>query len=220
MWGWPMADRLGIRFALAETLWPSFTRGGKRCLREGSRKHGRRVPTPEHTVQLVPPAEHWDWAFVFRVSLGDDVLQRWPGQPQSYWVIARSREAVESYLQKRYTNIARQYLGTMRFSLGEAMAKISTRPSASGRLGTKADKVGRREIFVRSFDGADGYTVEVADTLHYAAHAFQRGRAEIAYAMKKAANSIAGRLRKVGEHILDADLQTPFPEVKGRRRSA
>lgn len=207
-----------IVVTLVENVFPSFTGGKKRCFRHGSRAKGRRVNLPQNTVQLVPPSERWDFASVFSVEISSDLRERWPHQPAQFYIVAKSVAAAESYLQKRYSGIAKRHMGMARTALSEAMGKVSTRP-ANGRIGAHALQVARRNVMVRAFDRPEGYEVEVYDDLVYAAHALASGRAGVDRAMKLAANRIAGRLRNVGEHIMDEDLQTPFPDVqrKGKR---
>lgn len=210
------ANAGAVSFAPVEALVPSYTKGRRRCLRRGNRR-GARVAFPPHTVQLVPPSRDWRLASVYRVTLSEEQCARWPKQPGTYYVVAESDAACESYLAKRYGRIAARHAGLAKTALAEAMGAISTRPSA-GRVGAHAPVVAARNVRVASFDGTKGYEVTVRDDVAYAAHALAQGRCGVDRAMKLAANRIAGRLRQVGEHILDDDLQTPFPEVKRRKR--
>lgn len=204
-----------VSFAPVETLVPAYTGGRRRCLRRGNRR-GMRVGFPPHTVQLVPPSRDWSLATVYRVSITDEQRARWPKQPDSYLVVAESDAACESYLAKRYGRIAARHAGIAKSALSEAMGAVSTRPSV-GRVGAHAQAVAARSVRVASADGTKGYEVSVLDSVSYASHALTSGRFGVDRAMKLAANRIAGRLRNVGGHILDDDLQTPFPEVRRRK---
>ena len=213
----------GIRYALEGNLITDFTRGGKRCVRFGTRygarrERGARVELP-HMVQLVAPNKMaWRSAFVFRVSLSPEVHAKWGKQPQTYHVVAENARAVESYLQKRYTNIAKQFMGTARYAMTEAMRRLSTRSvSHSGRLGPKAPRTGAANIVVRSFGGDAEWTVAVEDSLSYAAKAFKSGQSAVELAMAKAANSVAAYLQRRAGNLLDPAVDIPFPEIAKHR---
>ena len=213
-----MADALpGIVYAHVGNLYTSFTKGGKRCLRWGS-KTGSRAPL-EHVVQLVAPGERmWKWAHVFLVSLSPEVHAKWNKQPKNYFVVAIAAPQVESYLQKRYVAIASQYLGTAQYALTTAQKKVSTRPARGpARLGRKAKRVAEGNLKIRSFGNKQYWTVTVADELKYAAKAFKRSDA-VSYAVRKACNSIAGMMRKRCGDILNPALATPCPELAKIKR--
>ena len=217
-----MADvsGVGVLFAVESNLVTAFTSGGRRCIRVGNRR-GPRFDFP-NTVQLVAPDKGaWLRAHVFRVSLSPEVMKRWKKQPQTYRVVAETREAVESYLKKRYTRIAHKYMGMAKFVLTEAMKRVSSRPvSKGGPIGEAAERVGLRNIQITSFGGASRWTVAIHDNLSYAAEAFRSGGNAVQIAMAKAANSIAGYLRKRAGDILDPSLATPFPEISKHRKLA
>ncbi len=215
-----MAD-FGIAYARAANLVTAFTKGGVRCLRWGSQS-GTRAPM-EHVVQLVAPDKGaWKRAKVYLISLSPEVHAKWSGQPKNYFVVAESDHAVASYLQKRYTRIAAKWMGTARYALVKAQEAVSTRnvsDSVRSRLGSKARQTAEGNLRIRSFGSDNEWTVQIEDNLAYAAAAFKRTDA-VQYAMAKAANSIAGMLRKRAGDILDPSLATPFPEISNHRRSA
>ena len=219
-----MADMEGIRYAEVSNVYPSFTRDGRRCLRMGSRMHPRRGdPRIEdaHTVRLIPPDTGlWRSAHVFVVSLSPETHRRWSKQPQTYRVVALERKSVENYLQKRYVAIARKWMGAARFALVKAQEMVSTRSvsdSVRAKLGKNARRTAEGNLRIRSFGGDTEWTVEIQDNLSYAAEAFKRSDA-VEFAMAKAANSIAGMLRKRVGDLLDPSLATPFPEISRHRR--
>lgn len=214
-----MAEREGIRYALAANLVTSFSKGGKRCLRWGGPK-GSRAPL-EHVVQLVAPdTRAWKSAKVWWVSLSPEYHAKWHQQPKNYFIVAETRQGVESYLQKRYVRIARKWMGTAQYAMKLAQQQISTRHVADpARLGSKARKTAEGNLRVRSFGGDSEWTVQIEDNLAYAAAAFKRSDA-VEFAMAKAANSIAGMLRKRAGDLLDPSLATPFPEIAQHRRGA
>lgn len=215
-----MAEREGIRFVMAKNLFPSFTRGKKRCVRQGD-KNGPRVEFDAPVVQLIPPADKsWRKAHVFLVTLSPEYRAKWNKQPGRYYVVASSWSAVESYLQKRYVRIASKFMGAAQYAFKLAQEALSTKSvSAQQRLGAKARHTALGNLRVFSFGGENSWTVRVEDKLAYAAKAFKRSDA-VDYAMAKAANSIAGMLRKRAKDILDPSLETPFPEISRHRRSA
>ena len=217
----------GIRYAIEGNLITDFTRGGKRCVRFGTRHgarrtRGARVELP-HMVQLVAPNKvAWNSAFVFRVSLSPEVHAKWSKQPQTFRVVAENARAVESYLQKRFVRIAAKWMGTARYALVKAQEAVSTRnvsDSVRTKLGSKARQTAEGNLRIRSFGGDSEWTVQIEDNLAYAAKAFTRTDA-VQYAMAKAANSIAGMLRKRAKDLLDPSLATPFPEIAQHRRGA
>lgn len=209
----------GIGFVREANMLTSYTKGGKRCIRIGNLR-GNRVELP-NTVQLVAPGERaWRTARVYRVTLDAEKHAKWPKQPQSYFVVAESDAAVKSYLQKRYTRIARKWMGTAQYAMKLAQQQVSSRHVADpARMGALARKVAGANLRVRSFGGDSEWTVQIEDRLAYAAEAFKRSDA-VEYAMAKAANSIAGMLRRRSKDILDPSLATPFPEIAQHRRGA
>lgn len=215
--------RGAVAFELDQGLVPGFARqkGGalRRCFRRGSRR-GARVELPANTVQLVPPSREWCLASVYRVRLSAEQRRRWPLQPAAFYVVAASDAACESYLSKRYGRIAARHSGLARAALAQAAGRISTRPPSAGRAGPGVAKAVRGRVAVRAFGSGERYSVEVADALVYAADALSSGRPGVARAMELAANRVAGRLRHCAGHLLDADLQTPFPEVAKRKGGA
>lgn len=213
-----MAEREGIRYALVANIVTSFTKGGQRCLRYG--KKGPRAPL-EHVVQLVAPnSRAWTQAHVWWVSLSPEYRAKWPKQPPNYFVVAETKQGVESYLQKRYVRIAKKWMGAAQYAMKLAQQAVSTKsvPNPT-RLGTNARRIAEGNLRVRSFGGDSEWTVQIEDNLAYAALAFKRPDA-VQYAMAKAANSIAGMLRKRAGDILDPSLATPFPEIAKHRRTA
>lgn len=209
----------GIRYRQITNIEPSFSKTtGKRCFRIGGRRGPRLDKLPLPCVQLVPPGHRgWQRSVVYQVSVAPELRARWPKQPPNFYVCAEDAGAVHKYLDKRYGNIARRHMGTAHLVLTDAMAAVSTRPP-SGRVGAHASDISKRVLKMFSTDGAEVYTITVKDELVYAVSALRNGRATIEVAYKRAANRVAGMLRHFGGHLLDKDLQTPFPEVKRKGR--
>ena len=159
---------------------------------------------------------------MYLISLSPEVHAKWSGQPKNYFVVAEGDDAVTSYLQKRYVRIAAKWMGTARYALVKAQEAVSTRSvsdSVRAKLGSKARQTAEGNLRIRSFGGDSEWTVQIEDNLDYAAKAFKRADA-VQYAMAKAANSIAGMLRKRACDILDPSLDTPFPEIARHRRAS
>lgn len=209
-----------IRWIRVDNVCPAYASGGggrsRRCFRIGAR-NGARCDLPGPVVQLVPPAVRWDRAHVYEYRISDDLLARWPHQRRRQFVVAMDDTAFEGYLSKRFGKIARTNMGAAKLALGVAMAKVSTRPVRAALGGRNAARTAGRFVEVRSADTGDAYTVRVLDGLSYAASALRGGAAAVGTAMKKAANGVAGRLRKAACAPLRELLRTPFPEVAGRR---
>lgn len=209
-----------IRWIRVDNVYPAYASGGggrsRRCFRIGARS-GARYDLPGPVVQLVPPCVRWHWAHVYKYQLSDDLLARWPHQRRSQFVVAMDDAAFEGYLSKRFGKIARTNMGAAKFALGVAMAKVSTRPVKMALGGKNAARTADRFTEVRVVDTGEVYAVRIVDSLSYALSALKGGAAAVGTAMKKAANGVAGRLRKAACAPLREQIRTPFPEVAGRR---
>lgn len=216
-----------IRYAPYANLYPAFTKGGKRCLRIGSRpgqrrRHskvlggvGKSIPWPEHGITLVPPSVHeWEAATVYLVSLSEEFHKRWHKQPKNFYVVALHDGAVKSYLEKRFGKLPRRYSGMARYALDLAMMRTSTRNVQGEFITDKARKVSAANV--RVIGGFGSVSIRIEDNLTYAAAALKTGRAGVRLAIKKAANSVAGMLNKVAAAKLDKPIETPFKEIVAR----
>lgn len=213
-----MADHR-ITYGLNPNLYPSFTKGGKRCLRRrGDGKHDAREDI--QYTQLVPPgARSWRSAKVYRVVFRTE-NGNGKGTTTYKTFVAMSDKAVWDALQRIGTRRAKKHMGAAQYAMKLAQQAVSTKGVKDPvRMGELARKVGLANIRVRSFGGDNVWTVQIEDSLAYAAKAFKRADA-VEYAMAKAANSIAGMLRKRAKDLLDPSLATPFPEIAKHRRSA
>lgn len=213
-------------FTLSERhdLVPSFSREGgiRRVLRRG---RGRGAAKFDETkfVQLVPPGENWSAAKVFTLSVDPAWLARHKFQKGENVIVATSLAAAKSYCQKRFTKIADQTAGAAKDVLAHAMAELSTRPVAPKARHSHAAKVASGNFRVAKREiGANGYEVDIEDSLAYASDALRGGAAAVNVALMKAANKIAGQLT---HHLhrhgdFSQNFGTPFPEVKRARRTA
>lgn len=205
-----------IHFRLDASLTPGYKgKSHTRCLRG---RDGHEYWN-QHIVQLVPPTERWQDAHVYVVHLTDEQRERWPCQPQIYWVVAMAERGVASYLAHRYGEIARRHEGMARAALGRLSHKIST-AGREERAAPHAQTVADRETFVVERVQGDRYILDVRDNISFAQLAVRGGAIGVQIAMKKAANKIAGLIQHTCRKILlPGELPTPFPEVR-RRRSA
>ena len=193
----------------------------ERCVRTSSRR-GQIIPYV-HPIWLVGPGafENGQTVHVYRVRPAHRDVMKWAkNKHHGCWFIAAYTQAVAEKAAKRLmAKYLKKYSGLARFTLTQAMKRLSTKGVPNDRVSADARKVGLSNIRAKSFGGHSEWTVDVADSLAYAAKAFTRSDA-VDYAMAKAANSIAGMLRKRAKDLLDPSLATPFPEIAQHRRLA
>ena len=195
----------------------------ERCVRTSSRR-GQIIPYI-HPIWLTGPGafEKGKTVHVYRVKPSHRDVMKWAkNRHHGCWFVAAYTQGVAEKFVKN--QLMRKYLkstsGLARFALTLAMRAISTKGVADRNdLSARSKKVGTENISVKSFGGDSAWTVQIDDTLAYAAKAFKRSDA-VDYAMAKAANSIAGMLRKRSKGLLDPSLATPFPEIAQHRRGA
>lgn len=127
--------------------------------------------------------------------------------------VARRKETARA--RKRIK--ARGGLARNMFSL--AMGSISTRGNAM-EGGTGVQALAQKYLEIRKGKSGDAYSLEIHDRLDYAVPALKGGKGAIDTAMMRAANKIAGMVkRKLAlRGDLAQDLDTPFPDVKRRRK--
>ena len=162
-----------------------------------------------HVYRVAPThPQHWKWT-----------RARQPTKHEGCWyVFAQSADVAHEFALRHVARRRKIYSGLARMTLGVAMARISTRQQfAAPNVSRRARAAAANSAKVVTSSGMDGnLTMTVTDNLNYAKLALKSGPGGVERAMMKAANSIAGRLRKVAGAELSAELSTPFPEVKGR----
>lgn len=210
-----------IRYALCSDLHTSFT-GKKRTIRSGGKsadhRSGSRVDLGKHVVQLVPPSNReWLWANIYFVQLSPDLLDRWPKQAEKFYVVSQIDGDIKEYLSKRFGKIASRSMGLARGVLGLAMARLSTRPPKSERVGSRVDVNSPKYCVVDVVDGDDVFHVSIKSNLSYALDAVKGGSGGVDDALKRAANRVNGMVRHAIGRDLDAEWATPFPEVRKRK---
>ncbi|MBQ6915360.1 MAG: hypothetical protein IJQ65_06535 [Kiritimatiellae bacterium] len=138
-----------------------------------------------------------------------------------YLAVATSRSRVAAYEQRRSAARKRQMGGLARYTLGLAMAKLSTRNKAES-VGRGAMAAAPRFVTVTSEVMGENMALEMRDTLDHAIAALRGGPSSVDTALKKAANKIAGRLQHTLNQAgdLSQSVPAPFPELVGKRRSS
>lgn len=157
---------------------------------------------------------------VYKVEPINDTTMQWDKTKHKgcWYVFAKSQAVVEDFAVQHMTRRISTYTGLAKLTLGFAMAAVSTQGNfASDVQSAKAIKAASASAQVyKSGDIESGeYIVSILDVLNYSALALKSGSGAVDKAIMKAANSIAGRLRKVAGAKLTETIQTPFPEVKG-----
>ncbi len=133
-----------------------------------------------------------------------------------WYVLARSKGVAEDFAKRAMQRKISAYAGLAKTTLGYAMARVSTRSApASDVKGAKARVAAEMAARVSRTGGIGDFSLRVVDALDYARSALRSGPGAVERAMKKATNSIAGRLRRVASAELRRELATPFPEVRG-----
>lgn len=238
------APKAGAQFTIEDTGWVGgwrskgdrgkmsrFFKGAAKGLKLDSTKYMERcVRTSSHRGQVIPyihpiwlvgpgAFEKGKTVHVYRVRPAHRDVMKWAkNKHHGCWFIAAYTQAVAEKAAKRLMDkYLKKYSGLARFTLTQAMRGLSTKGVPNDRVSANARKIGLANIRVKSFGGDSAWTVDVADSLAYAAKAFKRADA-VEYAMAKAANSIAGMLRKRAKDLLDPSLATPFPEIAQHRR--
>ena len=156
---------------------------------------------------------------VYRVTPNhyDRMLWKQNKHSGSWYIAAYDQKTAEKHANRLMAKYLKKYSGMARYAMTRAMKDLHASGAGSDRVSEAAKKVVEGNLRIKSFGGDSEWTVRVDDTLAYAANAFTRSDA-VDYAMAKAANSIAGMLRKRAGDIFDPSLETPFPEIAGHRR--
>lgn len=146
----------------------------------------------------------------------------------SYIVIASSMSEAKAKAKKIVTRRAMRYSGLAKRALSILMFKTNTQRVNDGVLnprveGKASEVTGKREILVKSGDGRSGkYGLVLDDALKYALKAIKGGKATVDQQMKKAMNKVVSvinhKLKNSNDFFGTKKLDTPFPEVKQRKR--
>lgn len=232
----------GVNYSIEDTGWVGgwtsvggnakkikrFFKGQAKGLKLTAKKYMRRCvkTATRHGIEMLNIRPIWltgAGAFekgrivhVYRVKPNHASVMNWQmNRHKGCWYIAAYDQATaEKHAARLMGKYLKKFSGMARYAINHAMRTISGEPEIS--ISDKGRLLARQNIIVKSFGNHDGWTVQVDDTLAYAAKAFRRSDA-MQYAMAKAANSIAGYLRSRAGDIVDPSLETPFPEIVERR---
>ncbi len=156
---------------------------------------------------------------VYKISLKNKRVPWKDGKNKNsrcYYVLARSVKVASDYGVSRVQRMMDKSRGLAKQAWGYAMADLSTRVVAETTSTRRASSVARGAIKVMATMAGDDFVLTIKNNLTYARSAMKK--LDIDACLKKAANSIAGMLRqKVLRRGFDADIPTPFPEVKRQR---
>ena len=226
-------------YTLEDTGWTaSWTRSGG-CLRRAVRdKAGNRMASI-FPIWRIPP-EHKGVSHVYRITPKYGARRWVRTRHEGCWYVCSASVAVarkcakdlitKYVLKRRGLAVSAIIAATKaaRIAAGGFESEALERLDASS-YGTNIVAYAQQMAWARFHQGvalrANGksggeYVLEIHDDLSYAQHAFKHGTSAVDWAMAKAANSIAGMLRKRAGDILDPSLATPFPEIAQHRRSS
>ena len=194
--------------------------GGKfhRVVRAGGAAHCPKVPGVFPVNNAGKHYEKGEVVKVYKIEPVKDETMSWNKTKHKgcWYVFAKSEKVARAFAERHMTSRILSYRGLARATLGFAMAAISNSGNFAADVKTaksKAAAAAAAQVYKDVSD--DTYTIRIVDALNYSALALKSGTSGVDRAVKKAANSIAGRLSKVAAAKLDAKIPTPFPEVKG-----
>lgn len=219
-------DMGGVTVAAMPTLvagWRTLGKGGKRvrCVRRGG-AHGDFVP---NFVNLMGPYVKGENPLVFRVKefYSRKIDKGNSNEKGTYLVVAYSLEHAREYAKKRHERRVKRYAGMAKWTIGQAMKKVSTRNGADVRVEAVARRTGLSALTVNKlFRGKYAFAIHLIDDLRYATPAIKGGATGVKLAMMRASNKVAGIIRsdwRATEFFNTAatKVKTPFEElIKGR----
>ena len=135
------------------------------------------------------------------------------------YVVARSAADVRNWASKKITNYVKRFRGMAKWTIGQAQSQVHNISLES--INPKAQALALQNLVVQATgDGWNSgtFSIYVADKLDYATLALKGKSADVDLALMKAANRTAGIINKLGSYRLDEKIQTPFPEVAGKKR--
>jgi hypothetical protein len=136
-----------------------------------------------------------------------------------YAVIAKDEESLRGWARRHVRDIIAQESGMARYALSILRKSIYAKGKGDA-LAVKsagAKDTAARSVFYREAFGPGWFDLEGQVNLAYSVSALKNGAASIDVAMKKAANSTAQIINRVGKLPFEERIHTPFPEVASRR---
>lgn len=143
----------------------------------------------------------------------------WKGGYERAYVVGRSAAQVRKWAKEKLAKYVKHYKGTAEWLLGQAQSQVHN--TNVREIDPRGRKVALRNMIVQATgDGfASGqFSIYVADKLDYATLALPGMSDDVDLAFKKAANRTAAIINRLGRARIDEEIQTPFPEVVGRKR--
>ena len=224
-------------YTIEDTGWTaSWTRSGG-CIRRAVRdKAGNRM-ADIYPIWRIPP-EHKGVSHVYRITPKYGARKWVQTRHKGCWYVCSASVAVARKCAKdlitKYV-LKRRGLAVSAIIAATKAARIAAGGFESEALerldgssyGTNIIEYAQQMAWARFHQGValrgnsksgSTWVLEIHDDLSYAQHAFKHGTSAVDWAMAKAANSIAGMLRKRTGDLLDPSLATPFPEIAQHRR--
>lgn len=180
----------------------------RKCIRDAS---GERVRFPNMRVIYRTCDESISCCQVFLVTPEHE-------RDKPYIIVTLNRKDAEKYEQVRSRRRKEALGGLAKFTLGLAMAKLSTRnqvKEAGGKVGMVAPKYASAS----AQNEGKALSVELRSALNYAIDALKDGKGSVDVAMMKAANKTYGILQRAMKNWSSpVDIgPVPFPEIVGKR---
>lgn len=217
-------DMGGVTVAAMPSLvagWRTLGSKRVRCVRRGG-AHGDFAPK---FVNLMGAYVKGENPQVFRVKefYSRKIDKGNSNEKGTYLVVAYSLEHAREYAKKRHERRVKQFAGMAKWTIGQAMKKVSTRNGADVRVEAVARRTGLSALTVNKlFRGKYSFAIHLIDDLRYATPAIKGGATGVKLAMMRASNKVAGIIRsdwRATELFNDAaaKVKTPFEElIRGR----
>lgn len=175
---------------------------------------GHRIAAPMKTVHVYPRGTQFGVLHTYLVTPEHK-------RDRQYLAVAQNIAQVKRYEDRRATRRKIALGGLAQYTLGLAMAKLSTR-NGPDDAGVRAQTIAPQFAFASSALHGNELTLELRDTLDYALAALKGGPTSIDFALRKAANKTFGLLsqecKKWGK--IEDIGPCPFPELVGKRRAS
>lgn len=210
-----------VNVEVDQTLFPSYTtHSAKKRLCVRYKGSNQRYMGKERLVAAGTPTSIKGWQ-VFRFQ---DMLSP---HMTTYLIVAPTTQAAKAKAKQIVRSRLVRYAGLARRAISMLMQKTFTKNVADNvppRVSAKAKEVTHhKEVIAKSNDGNGGkYALILDDELRYTLDAIKGGRSQVDTQMKKAMNKIVStinqKLKKNGGLLGPQKLETPFPEVRSRRK--
>lgn len=178
------------------------------CVRDGILPTSNRIDGLKKVVYLTHGIKKQSQRHVFKVTQEKT-------QIEPFYVACATSQIAMDYALKATKHRINDYGTLAKNALGVAMHKLAgtSKLEGSAKSQASASKVATVEVH----DGDGDYSVRITDELEYGTDAVKGGESAIETALMKAANKVAGTLKRFASSDLKDTLTTPFPEVKKRK---